>query len=77
MTSVEGDDLHNKIIAEILKICTDGCTEQSIMEQTRLSHDLLRRTMAEILDRELMHYIEVHGKYITTDKGYVFLKKSR
>ena len=53
MTSVEGDDLHNKIIADILKICTDGCTEQSIMEQTGLSHDLLRRTMAEILDREL------------------------
>lgn len=77
MTSVEGDDLHNKIIVEILKICTDGCTEQSIMEQTRLSHDLLRRTMAEILDRELIHYIEVRGMYITTDKGYVFLKKSR
>ena len=77
MTSIEGDDLHNKIIAEILKICTDGCTEQSIMEQTGLSHDLLRRTMAEILDRELIHYIEVHGMYITTDKGYVFLKKSR
>jgi predicted transcriptional regulator len=77
MTSIEGDDLHNKIIAEILKICTDGCTEQSIMEQTRLSHVLLRRTMAEILDRELIHYIEVRGMYITTDKGYVFLKKSR
>jgi predicted transcriptional regulator len=74
MTSIEGDDLHNKIISEILKICTDGCTEQSIMEQTRLSHDLLRRTMAEILDRELIHYIEVRGMYITTDKGYVFLK---
>jgi predicted transcriptional regulator len=76
MTSI-GDDLHNKIIAEILKICTDGCTEQSIMEQTRLSHDLLRRTMAEILDRELIHYIEVHGMYITTDKGCEFLKKTR
>jgi hypothetical protein len=43
MTSIEEeDDVHNKIIAEILKICTDGCTEQNILEQTHLSHDQLR-----------------------------------
>jgi predicted transcriptional regulator len=77
MTSIEGDNLHDKIIAEILKICTDGCTEQNIMDQTHLSHDLLGRTMAEIVDRELLHYSEVHGIYITTDKGYIYLKKSR
>ena len=47
MTSIgdDGDDLHNKIIAEILKICTDACTEQKIVEQTHLSHDQLRRIM--------------------------------
>jgi hypothetical protein len=43
MTSIEhGDDIHNKIIAEILKLCTDGCREQKIMEQTNMSHDQLR-----------------------------------
>jgi hypothetical protein len=32
MTSIEeDDDIHNKIIAEILKTCTDGCTEQNII----------------------------------------------
>jgi predicted transcriptional regulator len=79
MTSIgdDGDDLHNKIIAEILKICTDGCTEQKIMEQAHLSHDQLRRIMAEIVDKELLHYIEAHRVYITTDEGYIFLKKSR
>ena len=47
MTSIEeDDDIHNKIIAEILKTCTDGCTEQNIIEQTHLSHDHLRRIMA-------------------------------
>jgi predicted transcriptional regulator len=71
----EDDDIHHKIITEILKICTDGCTEQNIMEQTQLSHDQLRRIMAEIVDRELLHYIETRHIYITTDQGYIFLKK--
>ena len=33
----EDDDIHHKIITEILKICKDGCTEQNRMEQTQLS----------------------------------------
>jgi predicted transcriptional regulator len=74
MTSIENGDVHNKIIAEILKVCTDGCTEQKIMEQTHLSHDQLRRIMAEMVDKELLHYIEPRRVYITTDKGYIFLK---
>jgi hypothetical protein len=47
MTSIGEDDIHNKIIAEILNLRTDGCTEHNIMEQTQLSHDQLRRIMAE------------------------------
>ena len=31
--------------------------------------------MAELVDRELLHYIEPRHVYITTDKGYIFLKK--
>jgi predicted transcriptional regulator len=77
MEDDHGDDLHNKIIAEILKICTDGCTEQKIMEQTHLTHDQLRRIMAEVVDEELLHYIEARSVYITTDKGYIFLKKRK
>ena len=42
---------------------------------THLSHDQLRRIMAEIVDGELLHYIEARRIYITTDKGYIFLKK--
>jgi predicted transcriptional regulator len=78
MTSVEDDDgknIEHKIIMETLKICTDGCTEQKIMEHTQLSHDQLRGIMAEIVDRELLHYIEPRYIYMTTDKGYIFLKK--
>jgi predicted transcriptional regulator len=71
----DDDDIHHKVITEILKLCTDGCTEQNIMEHTGLSHDQLRRIMAEIVDRELLHYIEAGHIYITTDQGYIFLKK--
>jgi predicted transcriptional regulator len=76
MTSIDDDDVHHKIITEILKLCTDGCTEQKIMEKTHLSHDLLRRIMAEMVDRQLLRYIEVRRIYITTDQGYIFLKKT-
>jgi predicted transcriptional regulator len=76
MTSVKDDaeDIHHKIITEILNICTDGCTEQKIMEQMQLSHDQLRRIMAEIVDNELLHYIEARRIYLTTDQEYIFLK---
>jgi predicted transcriptional regulator len=65
------------IITEILNICTDGCTQPKIIEQTHLSHDQLRRIMAEIVDEKLLHYIEARGVYITSDKGYIFLKRKR
>jgi CRISPR/Cas system CSM-associated protein Csm2 small subunit len=55
MASIQEEDddtIHNNIIAEILKTCTHGCTEQKIIEQTHLSHDQLRRIMAEIIDEE-------------------------
>jgi hypothetical protein len=45
------------------------------MEQTHLSHDQLRRIMAEIVDKELLHYIEARRIYIRTNQGYIFLKK--
>ena len=47
MTSTENNDdnWHDKITSEILKMCTDGCTGEKIMEQTHLSRDQLRRIM--------------------------------
>jgi hypothetical protein len=71
MTSVDddGEDIEHEVITEILKICTDGCTEQNRMEQTAIN-DQLKRIMAEI---ELLHYIE--ARRITTDQGYIFLEK--
>ena len=46
MTSVE-DDIHNKIIAEMLNLCTDGWTEQRIIDVRYLNKaDKLRSLLA-------------------------------
>jgi predicted transcriptional regulator len=62
-------------MVNILETCRNGCTKDKIIQETYLSHDQLRRTTAEMVDRELLHYIEARGIYITTDKGYIFLNR--
>ena len=76
MTSIEEDDMHNKIIAEILKICIDGRHRTKYYGANTFIPRSVRRIMAEIVDRELLHYIEARRVYITTDHGYIFLKKA-
>jgi predicted transcriptional regulator len=61
------------IMANILKVCKNGCTKEKIIEETNLSHDQLRRITAEIVDKGFLRYIEHQQVYITTDKGYIFL----
>jgi predicted transcriptional regulator len=50
---------------------------KGLIEQTHLSHDQLRRIMAEIVDEEFLRYIEPEHAYITTDKGHIVLKKGQ
>ena len=66
-------DEASTIIADILKVCKDGCTKEEIIEETHLSHDQLRRITAEIVDKGFLRYVEHQQVYITTDKGYIFL----
>lgn len=67
------DDDASTIMADILKVCKNGCTKEKIIEETHLSHDQLRRITAEIVDKGFLRYIEHQQVYITTDKGYIFL----
>ncbi|MFL6442086.1 MAG: winged helix-turn-helix domain-containing protein [Nitrososphaeraceae archaeon] len=69
------DDPSAEIMVNILETCRNGCTKDKIIQETYLSHDQLRRTTVEMVDRELLHYIEARGIYITTDKGYIFLNR--
>jgi hypothetical protein len=48
MTSIDDDDESTTVMADILKVCKNGCTKEKIIEETHLSHDQLRRITAEI-----------------------------
>ena len=64
-----------EIMANILDRCKNGCTKDKIIQETRLSHDQLRRITTEMVDRELLYYIEARDIYITTDNGYILLNR--
>ena len=77
MSIDDDNDPYATIMATILKVCKNGCTKDKILHETHISHDQLRRITAEMVDRELLHYIEGQNVYITTDKGYIFLDGRR
>jgi predicted transcriptional regulator len=74
-TNGNDNDTYATMLSTILKVCQNGCTKDKIIQETQLSHAQLRRIMAEMIDTELLHYIEASRVYITTDKGYIFLNR--
>ena len=72
--------LRNSIdrLRKILKSCVNGATKQTILKEAApLTHEQLRRITAELVDRELLRYVDVNRVYITTDKGHQFLNQNR
>jgi predicted transcriptional regulator len=65
------DDPPTEIVANILDRCKNGCTKDKIIQETHLPNDQLRRITTEMVDRELLYYIEARDIYITTDNGYI------
>jgi len=71
-------DMRTPIFVKILKSCVDGATKSKMLkEATPLTHDQLRRITAELVDKELLRYVDVKRAYITTDKGHQFLDQNR
>ena len=71
-------DLRTPIFVEILKSCVDGGTKRKILKKVApLTHEQLRRMTAELVDKELLTYVDVNRVYITTDKGHQFLNQNR
>ena len=76
--SDSGRDMRTPIFVKILKSCVDGATKRKILkEATSLTHEQLRRITAELVDKELLRYVDVNRVYITTDKGHQFLNQNR
>jgi predicted transcriptional regulator len=71
-------DIRTPIFVKILKSCVNGATKQKILKEAApLTHEQLRRITAELVDRELLRYVDVNRVYITTDKGHQFLNQNR
>jgi len=66
------------LLIDILKSCVNGASKNQILAQTSpLTHEQLRRITAELVDKELIRYIDVKRLYITTDKGHQFLNQHK
>jgi CBS domain-containing protein/predicted transcriptional regulator len=76
-TSDSERDIRTPIIIKILKSCVDGTTKRKILKATPLTHEQLRRITAELVDKELLRYIDANRLYITSDKGHQFLNQNR
>ena len=71
-------DLRTPIFVEILKSCVDGTPKGKILKKVApLTHEQLRRMTAELVDKELLRYVDANRVYITTDKGHKFLNENR
>jgi predicted transcriptional regulator len=71
-------DLRTPIFVEILKSCVDDATKRKILKKVApVTHEQLRRMTAELVDKELLRYVDVNRVYITTDKGHQFLNQKQ
>lgn len=65
------------IIADILSSATNGATKKTwIMYAANLSHSLLEKYLAEMVNLELLR-LNNNNRYEITEKGLIFLKKYR
>jgi predicted transcriptional regulator len=67
-------DDRTSIIVQILGMCKEGAAKSEIKSKLLLSNSQLRRISAELVDKGLLQFNEP-GIYITTDKGYEFLRQ--
>lgn len=69
--------MRESMIAKILELCKHGATMTKLTHDLSMTHRQLRRTMAELVDREFLRLTFTNQGYITTHKGYIFLDGSK
>jgi predicted transcriptional regulator len=72
--SIKWTDCNTEVVLEILEASRNGITNREIMNKFQLSHVQLRRCLAELIDKRLLHYDELQHLYITTDRGIIYIK---
>jgi predicted transcriptional regulator len=72
--SITWTNCNTEVVLEILETSRNGITNREIMNKFQLSHVQLRRCLAELIDKRLLHYDEVQHVYNTTDRGIIYIK---
>lgn len=68
-------DCSTTVVLEILEVSKKGITKREIIDKlSTLSHVQLRRCLAELIDKRLLHYDELQSIYNTTDRGLILIK---
>jgi predicted transcriptional regulator len=67
----------NDLYTSILLLAKEGSSKKEIAEALSISDQQLRRLTAELVDRGMLHLDTEKGKFLTTDKGHVFLKHNK
>jgi len=68
---------HLEIVAEILSLCKHPQTKTKVMYGTNLSYKMLQRYLSELQSLGLLEVHHSLTKYMTTQKGLIFLEKWR
>ena len=63
------------IIADILRVVSEGARKTHIMYQCNLSYALLNRYLEEVLESRLVRKEDGNRQYVVTGKGRQFLKR--
>ncbi|HEV8405833.1 MAG TPA: winged helix-turn-helix domain-containing protein [Nitrososphaera sp.] len=62
-----------EITSLILQSSEEGATQTTLMHETYLSHDTLKRHLGLLLEKGLLEYLAGEMKYKTTSKGLIYL----
>ena len=66
--------IHDPLVVKILELCKKGASKSKIVNNLAISHVVLRKSLAELVDKRFLQYIEREEKYYTTHRGLLFLK---
>ena len=68
--------LKQDLIVQILEIAKGGIPKSKIYESLSfVSESKINRTLAYIIDNRLLQFTETNLQYITTHRGYSYLKE--
>lgn len=68
-----GDDIY----ASILSIAKEGASKKQIAQALSISNQQLRRLTAELVDRGMLRIDLKNQRFVTTDKGHIFLQNRK